>query len=824
MGFENNIQGFQEEPPVNPEQQVVAKKEELEEPFLEKLRKNTGKIARGLAIIGALSVLQPGDKLSHGDSAKIATYERGRVYPPQPTEWEVEETEKKLDRQSFKKLCSEDPEKAFVTASLYRGESWLGGALLDAVKLEPIQALKYWERFKDVPEYETILSSAVDSIKNVHSTTPMGDDPSYILSQHADAWINLSFADKLLDKFRSESPNLIVSSFSAFSKSPKGYKIGKEVIESLSQSIPGFVLEYMGQFSNEPWAEKIITQAADKEPFYFIYQAFGQHEKLPQEMLDKITLQAISDRPDLATFMLYDAEYAMDERDYRETDEGRYLVDLLQHSDDVALRRIPEIRKMIPEGKLTTSEAASIAALIDYIASDKITVDEAKAAVHNPSRFLNLLMQVHNDPKVPGRKVIEKELREIELKMLRELNNRHELPDTERFVSVENMAGENLYALITYGEEEVFTSTFNGLFDRLVARMRSEHLTGTQLMERVQFGEFRTFVRSCTEFGRLGDFLGTMSPSEQESFLHKFAGGLENAKDPVREAVAIAEAANSESDRKVIRILRDEVKRQMKNAEAGGDPRTQVLYKLVASTLANKQGGSSLAREIEEEYRLPELTGIHSKELLNPDGSNVQQYFFYNDNDGEASFESFLHTYRDGRVWQIRRHDTYVEIDSKSGTPMRIYANMPKAEKEGTDAIEESLKEQKVQSIVVVHRGHSFHAKQTIERIPPTAKIVSLGSCGGYRNLSSILERVPNAHIISTKGTGSMFVNDPLLKLINEKIRAGQDIVWEKVWEEASHLIKDKEKFDAYVAPDKNFGAIFIKAYEQATKNMPPRK
>jgi len=104
--------------------------------------------------------------------------------------------------------------------------------------------------------------------------------------------------------------------------------------------------------------------------------------------------------------------------------------------------------------------------------------------------------------------------------------------------------------------------------------------------------------------------------------------------------------------------------------------------------------------------------------------------------------------------------------------------------------------------------------------MPATARIVVLGSCGGYNNLSEVLKISEDAHIISSKQVGTKTVNEPILKAINNTLLAGKDIEWLPMWRELeSSFQKDpaaREKFDDYIPPYKNLGAIFIKAYRKA--------
>ena len=95
-----------------------------------------------------------------------------------------------------------------------------------------------------------------------------------------------------------------------------------------------------------------------------------------------------------------------------------------------------------------------------------------------------------------------------------------------------------------------------------------------------------------------------------------------------------------------------------------------------------------------------------------------------------------------------------------------------------------------------------------------------LGSCGGYHNLGTVLDQSPDAQIISTKQTGTMEVNDRILRAINDDLVAGNDIDWIRMWNKLTaefNIIKGQplDNFREYVPPHRNLGAIFIKAYRR---------
>jgi hypothetical protein len=106
-----------------------------------------------------------------------------------------------------------------------------------------------------------------------------------------------------------------------------------------------------------------------------------------------------------------------------------------------------------------------------------------------------------------------------------------------------------------------------------------------------------------------------------------------------------------------------------------------------------------------------------------------------------------------------------------------------------------------------------------MDRMPGDAKIVVLGSCGGYQNLNKILEINPEAHIISTKEIGAGDINRPILTYINQVFANNADLSWRKMWQNLTQLFSRdpskavRDSWENYVPPYKNLGAIFLKAY-----------
>jgi hypothetical protein len=221
---------------------------------------------------------------------------------------------------------------------------------------------------------------------------------------------------------------------------------------------------------------------------------------------------------------------------------------------------------------------------------------------------------------------------------------------------------------------------------------------------------------------------------------------------------------------------------------------------------------------LSKEFGIPPVYNVKYDALAQDSQQVVMQVFFYGDEDGRNNYAGFMRQFGPAN-WKRTENKQWVTLTSARGKPIVIYANKPLNEEAGEDekaqeALQEFLDEKGIEPTIVVHRGHSYYAESTIEHIKPSAKIVFLGSCGGYHLIHDVLEHAPDAHIIASKQIGKGVINQPFFNLLMEKLRSGNDINWIPFWKEFGQIVTDKEGFSDYIPPHKNLGAIFIKAYK----------
>lgn len=455
--------------------------------------------------------------------------------------------------------------------------------------------------------------------------------------------------------------------------------------------------------------------------------------------------------------------------------------------------------------------------LIDKIMNNKLTVEQAHELGNDSKKYFKNLLEIRSKENPIGEVSVDREISYEALEYVREINLLHEESNEKRFESIKNLSASELYTLMVYGEDEIFTSSFNGVYDELQKKMKAEKITGFQLLKAVGFNKFRMHIKMLSYYGKINSFLSTMTIAERETVLRRFVGGIVNSKNRVVEAVSVADAISAIDDKAILLIFEEEIYKinQLNNL----DDDARLIYGLLIELFNPKvQVHKQFFDSIAKLYFTPPIERIETKRLLGQDGKNVQKHFFYDDEDGEISFISFKASFANNSNWIIKEEKQYIKISS-TNSKVKIYANMPKFDETAWYYIDKEIADNNEDVEFIIHRGHSYYVEYTVEQIPKSTKLILLGSCGGYNKLTSLLDASDNAQIISTKQIGSMGVNNPLIFKMAEKIRKGEDLVWKEYWNQLKTFFKTtdsltEERFYDYVPPHQNLGAKFIAAYK----------
>lgn len=399
------------------------------------------------------------------------------------------------------------------------------------------------------------------------------------------------------------------------------------------------------------------------------------------------------------------------------------------------------------------------------------------------------------------------------------INELHEKPENIRMKAIDSLKPVDIYYMIVMGESEIYTSSYKHSFNRMLQRLGKTPATDSLLLA-VNYDYFKKFIKMAANFNKLDTFLNLMPAPAAESLMKAFVAKLET-NNSLEDAVDVADSYSSINNKNLQANILNYVKENEQRCVNNNNNRGKIIYNLLQTIFLSADSTNNI--DLTATIGIPPIYTVDNTKLTDDSGRIVQQVFFYGDDDGKKFFPSYINSFS-AKEWKINNtNKEWVEIKSINLPKVWIYVNRPLNNDKNLDDtaqihLNTYLLKNNLKPSIVTHRGHSYWLDRTMARMPGDAKIIILGSCGGYKNLSQLIDINPEAHIISTKQIGTGNINQIITNKINQIMLSGKPVVWKVMWDElAAFYAKQpkalKETFDDYIPPYKNLGAIFIKAY-----------
>src|SRR5215203_1810551 len=461
---------------------------------------------------------------------------------------------------------------------------------------------------------------------------------------------------------------------------------------------------------------------------------------------------------------------------------------------------------------------------LDNILKGRITIQEIDAVKNDEIKYYKLLVKTRIDyvnrslekNTIYGMTDLEKRLiKKVQDVFIKTINGLHEETDAVRFRILQPLTAPELYYLAVYGENQIYTSSYTkGVYPAVMSKSGNR---GDSLLMSVSFDRFKKFIKMAAGYNTLNNFLNSFSSEDQaKTLMMGFVNGLEKSKG-LEDGVDVADSYTSimEQDKPLAEYILNLVKNNYDKNQALNNQRGTVMYNLLYKLFLSADTTNKI--NLSKEFGIPPVYEVKYNTMANEKQQVIMHVFFYGDEDGRGNYQGFMRQFANGN-WKVTANNQWVTISSLKGKPLIIYANKPLPEETDEDskaqeALNDYLEKNGISPTIVVHRGHSYYANTTIKYIKPTAKIVYLGSCGGYHLLHDVFEHSQDAHIIASKQIGKTVINQPFFNILMEKLRNGNDIEWIPFWNEFRKVAGGVEGFQDYIPPHKNLGAIFIKAY-----------
>ena len=445
------------------------------------------------------------------------------------------------------------------------------------------------------------------------------------------------------------------------------------------------------------------------------------------------------------------------------------------------------------------------------------------------------------------------------------MNELHDGTPGERLQVLEGLPAKILYEVMLSSGKSVYLSTFRLLYNgneyngpetqnSFMSKVVAEHGSLFNFITTVKPSaeEFNTLLQQIVQNNLLVEFfadLGTVANQQEIIRTFLFETDTSITKDKAVSIGAILQGVESEELRDIIVTpLRD-----MMTGEAV-DKNSQLIAGLLLTEHYLKatvvpDWAKPLVEANSQFFR--DVTHLEAGQVFRMEGRiavNIQHHFFYDDRkegseertwDGHNSFRHFIETNGGSVVWdnhgniqsvtigkdfELIDKDDYVIItkyDEATKRKVVIYANKPDVKKSIVVKVHTDLMVE-TQPQGIVHRGHSYHADDTVRALTSGVAWVNLGSCGSAKEISEVLAKVPSAQIISTRGTGAMAVNDLVLRTIDRALLTEGSLDWIELRKDLDQEFSGRNalteaRWENYLFPHQNQSARLIAAIDAVT-------
>ncbi len=497
---------------------------------------------------------------------------------------------------------------------------------------------------------------------------------------------------------------------------------------------------------------------------------------------------------------------------------GGGLQQKIRNTDNIYLQQIVYLSE--------EKNATELLPFVTQLAEQKITVDSILKARTDVVKYFQLLVntikqaQYTDDPSFVFSRLLRNGLKEKSLYFyVNYINARHDASDAVRFAPIKGLRPEDIYYIITSAGDELYTSSYLGLYKRLMEHFKDQ--TADSLFQIVNYDNFRIFMRMAANYNVLPDFLSKMPYENTAALLKRFIAGIESdTNNGLEKAMDIADSFTGLGHApEIVDIIQGELEQNLARCKNEQHYFGIRIYGILLQVF-------DLVKQSDNLDKLWTTLGnyeiLKQASLKNKNGEIIELVLFYGDEDGVASFNNFQRLFTDAGKWDVRKTTSWITIRSKTAEPIVIYANLPMDYKDESDLrAQDSLlaymQQQGAEASILVHRGHSYHLDKTLRNLQPSVKLAILGSCGSYNSAISIASINPEVQIIGSKKMGSKSINDPIISMINETLLSHNDLYWPELWEKLrQRFAKDQTTlnlFNEYIPPGKNVSLFVLKLF-----------
>ncbi|HOZ52975.1 MAG TPA: hypothetical protein PLU17_14010, partial [Chitinophagaceae bacterium] len=179
----------------------------------------------------------------------------------------------------------------------------------------------------------------------------------------------------------------------------------------------------------------------------------------------------------------------------------------------------PLVKKIVEIADQATTPLKAIVYLED-LRNGALTINDVNAMTATPELYFKSLIKQRMKTNTLTRRLLERECKFQALEYVRTMNELHEETAPVRFKCIENLTAKEMYFVMVLCSDEIYTSTFVGTFNRMLAKMTPQK--GDEFLAELNMDKFRTFIRMSAGYNKLDEFIATIDEENRNTLMASF--------------------------------------------------------------------------------------------------------------------------------------------------------------------------------------------------------------------------------------------------------------------------------------------------------------
>lgn len=591
---------------------------------------------------------------------------------------------------------------------------------------------------------------------------------------------------------------------------------------------PGAIFSHILLLKNKPYAETILAKCVEKKPNKAIENI--------DTILDFDFGAEIVDRAIILDPYAVISAVLLSKPTKR---------DILDHMANSKTPEMQKIRELVSMPALSIAAKMRSGALAPLVTPNTDPYEFEKTILDDRSRWDAMLKLQETDPDL-GRNTRRDELRLFATSKVHTIDDLAHSNKDKRFkiLETENYSPRDIFAIIAHAGESMYTSSFLGVFNVLLDKMKMNKVAGEKLLRSLSTFERIRFLEYTARFGVLSKFMKTIeNDNDKEQILKDFLQDMDkiDTRTYLEKVTIVANVCVQTGDAKLAGPSVEKTFSEQYETAKKSQPDKADLIGIAASLIETKLNtGRSWFLSMQRKYELANLDTMDASTFFHKDKKTgkmtaAEMQIFppdnYKDNDPHRSFQS-LENSMNAKGAKKEDHGDFVIYyykQNNKGQQLVVMANKP-----SPDQVTHTKQLEKIKTFAtdrgwsflnLVKRGHhSYDPSKSanyipldMDRVNTEIGLIVLAGCGSDSEWAETSQHLDEGrkNIITTQSEASAEATKILMDEIHYAILNGE-VDWKKI--KAKLAKHNNPQLQSYLLPNQNLGAIIDATFVKLKK------